>query len=59
MPKQNYPTEEEANEDTAKILKDMEKYFTKYYGPRCPDYEKGCIVCDVWTLYDEIQILIK
>lgn len=59
MPRTVYPTEEQANEDAATILAQMEKYFAKYYGPRCAEYEAGCPVCDVWKLYDEIKIIIK
>jgi len=59
VPRKPDPTEEEMNADTAKIMKDMESYFVKYYGPRCPEYEKGCVVCEVWELYDELHLLIK
>jgi hypothetical protein len=54
-----YPTEEEAADDTAKLLVHMRDYFAKYYGPRCEEYEKDCPVCEVWQLYDNIKIWIK
>ncbi len=59
MPRQRDPTEEEAHADTAKLLTDMSSYFAKYYGPRCEEYEKDCPVCEVWKLYDNIQVWIK
>lgn len=30
----------------------VEQAITEWWGPRCPDYEKGCPVCDAWTEYD-------
>jgi hypothetical protein len=29
-------------------------YITKYFGPRCPDYESSCECCIRWLAYDTI-----
>ena len=53
------PTEEQANEETEQFLVHMASYFAKYYGPRCKEFEPGCPVCEVWKLYDAIEVWIK
>lgn len=59
MPRKLDPTEEEANNDTDSLILHMEAYFMRYYGSRCEEYEKDCPVCEVWKLYDAIQVWIK
>ena len=29
-------------------------YTRRMYGPRCSEYESGCIVCEQWKLHDEV-----
>lgn len=35
-----------------KILKN---WFIRNYGRKCPDYMKGCIVCEQWKLFDKLK----
>lgn len=28
---------------------------TKWYGPRCPDIEPGCVTCNAWLRYDTLR----
>jgi len=32
----------------------LEKWIIKNYGKRCPDYEKECVVCKKWKLFDKL-----
>ena len=59
MPRKVDPTEEQMHEDTDNLIAELDGYFTKYYGPRCKEYEKDCPVCEVWKLYDQIQVWIR
>mgnify|MGYP001612764416 CR=1 FL=1 len=34
----------------------LEKWMIKNYGRRCPDYEKDCIVCKKWKLFDKLVL---
>ena len=36
--------------------KNLEKWIIKNYGKRCPDYEKGCIICEKWKLFDKLVL---
>lgn len=29
---------------------------TEWFGPRCPDTEPGCPVCDVWAEFDALTV---
>lgn len=29
-------------------------YTRHFYGPRCPDFQEGCICCEAWALHDEM-----
>jgi len=37
---------------TAKAL--TKKWITDYYGHRCKEYCKGCIVCQKWRQFDKL-----
>lgn len=41
------------------ILRLVEYWLKKYYGSRCPDYCKDCIVCKIWRAWDEFVKTIK
>ena len=30
----------------------IKEAITEYFGPRCPDHEPECIVCQAWAEYD-------
>lgn len=32
----------------------LERWVTKNYGKRCKGYEKGCVVCEKWKLFDKL-----
>jgi hypothetical protein len=32
----------------------IEQAIESYWGERCPDYEKGCVVCEAWRDYDNL-----
>ena len=34
----------------------LKKWIMKNYGKRCPDYEKDCIVCKKWKLFDKLVL---
>ena len=49
---------DELRKDSKKIkpiLNKVEKYLTKHYGKRCPDYSHFCHACQVWHAYDTLQ----
>ena len=29
-------------------------YTRRFFGPRCSEYEEGCIVCEQWRFHDEL-----
>lgn len=35
----------------------LENWFIRNYGRRCPDYVKGCIVCEQWKLFEKLKYL--
>ena len=36
-------------------LKLLEEAVTGWYGPRCTEYEKLCIVCAAWKEFDKVR----
>jgi hypothetical protein len=32
----------------------VEEALTGHWGPKCSEYEEGCIVCDAWREYDNL-----
>ena len=32
----------------------IEEALTGHWGPKCSEYEGGCIVCDAWREYDNL-----
>lgn len=32
----------------------LKKWLIKNYGKRCSDYEKECVVCNKWKLFDKL-----
>lgn len=34
----------------------LENWMIENFGPRCPDYEKDCVVCEKWKLYDQLKM---
>ena len=32
----------------------LEEIIEKLYGKKCPDYEAGCVCCQVWDVYETI-----
>jgi hypothetical protein len=32
----------------------VEEALTGHWGPKCSEYEEGCIVCDAWRAYDNL-----
>jgi len=44
--------------ETVDMFLTMDRYLTKNYGKRCPDFEAGCCVCDVWRLRDNLKKFI-
>jgi hypothetical protein len=39
-------------------MNQLEDWMINNFGPRCPDFEKGCIVCEKWKLYDKLKMEI-
>lgn len=33
----------------------IEEALIDYFGKRCKEYEKGCVVCEVWKEYDKLK----
>ena len=33
----------------------VEEALTGHWGPKCSEYEEGCIVCDAWRQYDNLM----
>ena len=48
--------DKETEEYFSKQNKFLEKWIIKNYGKRCQDYEKGCVVCEKWKLFDKLII---
>ena len=49
-------TDEEIEKYFSEQNKILEKWIIKNYGKRCKDYQKGCIVCEKWKLFDKLMI---
>jgi len=32
----------------------IEEALTGHWGPKCSEYEEGCIVCDAWREYENL-----
>jgi len=32
----------------------VEEALTEHWGPKCSEYEEGCIVCDAWREYENL-----
>ena len=32
----------------------IEQAIEGHWGPKCSDYEEGCVVCDAWREYDNL-----
>ena len=41
-------------EATDFAVKGVAEWLTKEYGPKCPDYDKYCVVCKKWKLAKEL-----
>lgn len=37
----------------------IEEALTGHWGPKCSEYEEGCIVCDAWRQYENLLTDIK
>jgi hypothetical protein len=37
----------------------VEEALTGHWGPKCSEYEEGCIVCDAWREYENLLTDIK
>jgi len=37
----------------------IEEATTEWWGQKCPDYEKGCPICDAWKEYETLQEKIR
>jgi hypothetical protein len=37
----------------------VEEALTGHWGPKCSEYEEGCIVCDAWRQYENLLTDIK
>ena len=33
----------------------IEQALQEHWGPKCSEYEQGCIVCDAWREYDNLM----
>ena len=33
----------------------LHKVITESFGKRCPDFDKDCVVCQMWQLYDDLR----
>lgn len=32
----------------------IEHAIDNYFGERCPEYEEGCVCCELWKFFDKI-----
>ena len=42
--------------ETKGLLKIVEKFIRKHYGPRCPTKAPLCPVCRVWIALDNLKV---
>lgn len=47
------------DKSTDEFLDSFKKYLDKWYGPKCDDFYKGCICCEVWDLYETCAQLFQ
>jgi len=50
--------EEIITEETGINLYRLKQWIKEGFGERCPDYVKGCPVCDAYNLYDELEEML-
>lgn len=44
----------DAEKDFKEQDKILKKWMERNYGKRCPEYWRGCIVCEKWKLFDKL-----
>ena len=44
--------ENNLKDDTKDILRKLKGYIKHHYGDRCKTQGCGCIVCQIWCIYD-------
>ena len=49
---------DEYDRDAAEILEALDKFVTKQFGTRCPDFEENCPCCKMWSLRDQVKEMI-
>ena len=37
----------------------LEKAIEFYWGKRCPDTEKDCVICQAWSEYDTLRLALR
>jgi len=37
------------------FLKQVKKFIVKYYGKRCGELASGCVVCEIYSVFDILQ----
>jgi hypothetical protein len=40
-------------------LKQLKQYLEKNYGKKCRTYSFGCITCQVWRAYEDLEELLE
>ncbi len=40
---------------TAKMLRRLKRYTTKYWGKRCSEHCDDCPCCEMWARYDSLR----
>lgn len=44
----------EAKKDFKEQDKVLKKWMERNYSKRCPEYYRGCIVCEKWKIFDKL-----
>lgn len=44
---------------TESIIKTIEWHIRKDYGEKCPDYDKECILCRIWEVWEQLKKGVK
>lgn len=57
MPNKRTPDiDDELEPEAAKFLQDFRVFLSGYWGDRCLDRQPGCKTCQMWALYDVVEL---
>lgn len=46
---------DDTEKEVEKVKENFEKWLIDCYGEKCPEYEKGCALCEIWRNWELLK----